>query len=134
MAARANNAICTDEALTCVNQSAKAMIYSSFISRLANRLYVGLLEVGGERCQQKHYVLNATAKGPPTAASVEALVRNPSQVLASETAILVAELVAAAAMFVVARAKLSRRTKRSRAPQFNAFPARRVISSDSLHL
>jgi hypothetical protein len=79
---------------------------------------VGLLEIGGERCQQKHYALNATAKGPVTAASVEALVRNSLQVLASETAILVAELVAAAAMFVVARAKLNRRTKRSRVPQF----------------
>ena len=85
-------------------------------------IIVGLLEIGGERCQQKHYVLNATAKGPLTAASVEALVRNPSRVLPSETAKLVAELVAAAAMFVVARAKLNRQTKRSRVPQFNAFP------------
>jgi hypothetical protein len=65
-----------------------------------------------ERCQQEHYALNATAKGPLTAASVEALVRNPSQVLALETAILAAEVVAAAAMFVVARAKLNRQTKR----------------------
>ena len=78
---------------------------------------VGLLEVGSERCQQKHYVLIATAKEPLTAASVEALVRNPSQVLALETAILAAEVVAAAAMFVVAPAKLNRQTKRRQLPQ-----------------
>ncbi len=83
--------------------------------------HVGLLEIGGERCQQKHCVLNATAKGPLTAASVEALVRNPSQVLATETAILAAELVAAAAMFVVARAKLNRQTKRRQLPRITVF-------------
>ncbi len=75
-------------------------------------LVYGLLEIRGERCQQEHYVLNATAKGPVTAAPVEALARNPSQVLALEIAILAAELVAAAAIFVVAPAKLNRQTKR----------------------
>ena len=60
-------------------------------------------------------------------ASVEALVRNPSQVSASETAILAAELVAAAAMFAVARARLNRQTKRRQLPRITVFleaPAR----------
>jgi hypothetical protein len=108
-------------ALTYVNRSAKAKTYSSFISRLANRYNVGLLEVGSERCRQKHYVPNVTAKGPHTAPSVEALVRNPPQVSASETAILATELVAAAAMFAVARAKLSRQTKRRQFPRITVL-------------
>ena len=73
------------------------------------------------KCHKEHYALNATANGPLTAASVEALVRNPSQVLALETAILAAEVVAAAAMFVVARAKLNRQTKRQQLPRITVL-------------
>ncbi len=88
--------------------------YRCRLTRLANGYNVAPPEIGAERCQQERYVLNAMAKGLPSAGSVEALVRDRSWVSPLEPAKLAMERVAAAATFVVAPARSNRQTKRSR--------------------
>lgn len=61
--------------------------------------------VVGEGCRKKHYVLSATANERPPALHAVALAKNPSQVFHSVSAMNVAELADAAAIFVVVRVK-----------------------------
>src|SRR5262249_17168420 len=82
--------------------------------------------LGGEQCQIKHCVLNATARERLPAQHVVALAKNPSQVFQLATLKNAAELAAAAARFAVVRAK-SKISRHNRPTTANLAEAERAI-------